>query len=150
MERQVERFTFVSRTLSARNHSHPHDGRSFIHDHSLLLNETRHLRPVRYKLWFFHMERACVIVFPLSLPYFIHDVRILVQSRGREREGRKDAARFANTWGWKPVSRNRLSREAQKKHADRDRNSISRGDNAFHSRISPLLFEFGNTKEGRV
>ncbi|XP_043784880.1 uncharacterized protein LOC122710812 [Apis laboriosa] len=43
-------FHFRVRTLSARNHSHPHDGRSFIHDHSLLLNETRHLRPVRYKL----------------------------------------------------------------------------------------------------
>lgn len=132
MERQVEHFTLVSRTLSARNHSHPHDGRSFIHDHSLLLNETRHLRPVRYKLWFFHMGHACVIVFPLS-PLFYIRRSSLSRAPVREREGTTLAG--SNTWGWKPVSRNRLSREAQKKHADRGRNSISRRDNAFfHSR----------------
>lgn len=87
---------------------------SFIHDHSLLLNETRHLRPVRYKLWFFHMERNRIS----SVSPILHD----------EGERRRQVREYLRM---KPVSRNRLSREAQKKHADRGRNFISRGDNAF-------------------
>lgn len=109
--------------------SQPPTWRPFIHPRSFPpLNETRHLRPVRYKLWFFHMGHACVIVFPLS-PLFYIRRSSLSRAPVREREGTTLAG--SNTWGWKPVSRNRLSREAQKKHSDRGRNSISRRDNAF-------------------
>lgn len=124
----MERFTFV---LAVRWQSQPPTRRrSFIHDHFLCFNETYHLRPVPYKLRFF-LVRTYWYFLCLSVLFSSMSLAVVHGWKGKGRQVREYLR-------MKPVSRNRLSRESQKNHAGRERNSISSGDNTFPSLLAVI------------